>query len=147
MASFNDRDRVAQILALIDDDDRRWLEDRLAAPSLRRARRLARRDALIREPAMQYQGFSSVRALVATIETALQRYLAGGFRGSWVHDLRDPGGHQRIGADLIGRICRKQDRHIRHGLVQSNSVLKQIETRVAILLDMIAGSISGAPRS
>jgi hypothetical protein len=45
---------------------------------------LARRDALIREPAMQYQGFSSVRALVATIETALQRYLAGGFRGSWV---------------------------------------------------------------
>jgi hypothetical protein len=28
----------------------------------------------------QYQGFSSVRALVAVIETALRRYLAAGFR-------------------------------------------------------------------
>jgi hypothetical protein len=38
------------------------------------------RDGLIRQLAMQYQGFSSVRALVAAIETALRRYLAGGFR-------------------------------------------------------------------
>ena len=29
--------------------------------------------------------------------------------------------------DFVGRICRKQDRHIRHGLVQSNS---QIERRI-----------------
>jgi hypothetical protein len=42
--SDDDRGRVARILRLLDEDDRVWLADRLAAPWLRRARRLARRD-------------------------------------------------------------------------------------------------------
>ncbi|HKM88752.1 MAG TPA: hypothetical protein VJX48_09115 [Xanthobacteraceae bacterium] len=76
----DDRDRVVRILALIDEDDRRWLEDRLAAPWLRQARRLARRDALIRQLGMQYHGFSKVRPLIAAIAGALSTYLTGMYR-------------------------------------------------------------------
>jgi hypothetical protein len=70
--SDDDRERVERILARLDEDDRVWLEDRLAAPWLRRARRLQRRDKLIRELGMQYHGLSSGRAMVAAI--------AGGYR-------------------------------------------------------------------
>ena len=71
---------VARILGLLGEDDRVWLADRPAAPWLRRARRLARRDALIRQLGLQHHGVSKVRPLVAAIASALSVYLTGTYR-------------------------------------------------------------------
>ena len=36
-----------------------------------------------------------------------------------MHNLSDPGGHQSVDADLVGRRCSQQNWHIRHGLVMA----------------------------
>jgi hypothetical protein len=65
VAMFGEEDcvRVGRILGQIgDEDDRAWLVDRLAEPWLRRARRLAERDARIREYALAFHPLLSGRA-------------------------------------------------------------------------------------
>jgi hypothetical protein len=81
---LNDAERVQRILPLLDEDDRAWLADKLAAPWLRRVRRLARRDALIRQLGLQYHGISKVRPLVEALYGALSVYFTGTYR--WERD-------------------------------------------------------------
>jgi hypothetical protein len=76
----DDRARVARILALLEDDDRGWLQDQLAKPWQRRARRLAQRDTRIREYALGFHPFASGRAMAAAIAGELLRYRASGWR-------------------------------------------------------------------
>jgi hypothetical protein len=68
------RDRVARILALLEDEDRRWLQDRLAEPWRRRARRLEERDRLIRDCALAYHPLLSGHAMASTIAITIDRY-------------------------------------------------------------------------
>lgn len=82
MKSHDDeRARVARIFGQIgDDEDRAWLADRLAEPSVRRARRLAERDARIREFAVSYHPLLSGRGMATAVAVELERYARGGFR-------------------------------------------------------------------
>jgi hypothetical protein len=84
----DDHARVARILALLEDDDRGWLQDRLAEPWQRRARRLAERDARIREYALGLHPFASGRAMAAAVAGELLRYHASGWR--FEKDLPSP---------------------------------------------------------
>jgi hypothetical protein len=70
----DDDDRVARILARLDEDDRVWLEDRLAEPWRRRARRLEERDRLIRDYSLAYHPLLSGHAMAATIAVTIDRH-------------------------------------------------------------------------
>jgi hypothetical protein len=77
----DDRARVARIVAQIGDEaDRAWLVDRLAEPWQRRARRLAERDARIRDYALAYHPLLSGHAMAAAIAVAIDRYGASGWK-------------------------------------------------------------------
>jgi hypothetical protein len=81
LKSDDDRGRVARIVAQIGDEaDRAWLVDRLAEPWQRRARRLAERDAQIRELALTWHPLQSGRAQAAAIAVELGRYRAAAWR-------------------------------------------------------------------
>jgi hypothetical protein len=73
----DDRARVERILALLEDDDRRWLQDRLRQPFERRARRLEERDAQIRT-FLSFHPLLSGRAMATAIAVEIQRYRASG---------------------------------------------------------------------
>ena len=89
----DDRGRAARILALLEHDDREWLQDRLAEPWRRRARRLEERDRLIREFGLAFHPLLSGRAMAAAIAVELGRYRASGFR--FEVDLAAPGDQRR----------------------------------------------------
>jgi hypothetical protein len=89
----DDRDRAARIAALLEDEDRRWFLDRIAEPWQRRARRLAERDARIREHALAYCPLLSSRATAVAISVAIDRYRASGWR--FERDLPAPADQHR----------------------------------------------------
>ena len=77
----DDPARVERIVGQIGDEaDRRWLRDRQAAPWQRRARRLADRDARIREFGLAYYPFMTGRGMASAIAVELQRYASAGWR-------------------------------------------------------------------
>ena len=76
----DDRGRVARILALLEGEDRRWLEDTLSEPWRRRARRLEERDAQIRQFGLAFHPLLSGRAMASAIGVELGRYRAAGLR-------------------------------------------------------------------
>jgi hypothetical protein len=96
VAMFGEEDcvRVGWILGQIgDEDDRAWLVDRLAEPWLRRARRLAERDARIREYALAFHPLLSGRAMASAIAVAIQRYRVSAWR--FENDLPAPADARR----------------------------------------------------
>ena len=93
LAQLEDRERIARILARLDVDDAAWLGDRLAEPWQRRARRIAARDAAIRDYALGYHPLESGRAMAAAIAVELARYCASAFR--FEADLAVPGDPRR----------------------------------------------------
>lgn len=93
LAQTEEQARIARILSRLDDEDRTWLEDRLAPPWQRQARRLAARAAKMRNFALAYYPLESGRAMAAAITLALSRYCAGGFR--FEADLPIPGDPRR----------------------------------------------------
>jgi hypothetical protein len=70
----DDRERLARILAALEEDDRRWLRDRLDERWRRRARRLEERDQLIRDYALAYHPLLSGHAMASAIAVAIDRY-------------------------------------------------------------------------
>jgi hypothetical protein len=92
-SNIDDQVRVARILTLLDEDDRVWLEDRLAEPWQRRARRLAERDLKIREFAVNFHPLLSGRAMAVAISVAINRYRASAWR--FERDLPAPADQRR----------------------------------------------------
>lgn len=91
---LEDDDRLARILGQIGaESEREWLEDRLAAPWQRRARRIEKRDARIREYALAFHPLLSGRAMASAIAVAIDRYRASGWR--FERDLPAPADPRR----------------------------------------------------
>lgn len=74
----DDRARVERILALLEDDDRRWLQDRLRQPFERRTRRLEECDEQIRTYGLSFHPLLSGRTMATAIAVEMQRFRASG---------------------------------------------------------------------
>jgi hypothetical protein len=79
-SEIDDRGRLARILGRLDPDDQAWLLTQFEPPWQRRARRLAARDAAIRELIPAYNHLPSGRAMAKVIAKALRDYSTGAFR-------------------------------------------------------------------
>jgi hypothetical protein len=92
VSGLDNETRLARIIERLDADDRAWLVDRLDPPWRRRRRRLAARDAAIRELGLVVPPGSG-RQMAAEIATVLSRYASSGWRFEQDHEPAIGAGH------------------------------------------------------